>query len=158
MTARRAELEEEMESRAEQQRKAEASSAAMESHALAERKQEQMRVLRGALGVNDQTREGDAFNRELQEQRRMERLKEREQREREREEARAREAKEKRRREKEAKVRAGTWARSGRSVGWLAWATAWSAPATSMCHRAPPSPCPVAAPLRMSPLRHTDAA
>lgn len=58
---------------------------AQETHAVAQRKQEQMARLRGAFGFDAEgPREGEAFNRELQEQRREEARAEREAKERER--------------------------------------------------------------------------
>ncbi|GAX79035.1 hypothetical protein CEUSTIGMA_g6475.t1 [Chlamydomonas eustigma] len=69
-----------------------------ETHELAQRKVEQMEKLKSALGVS-QDKEGDAFNRELQEERKQQRIAEREERELQKE-------KEARRREKEAKERA----------------------------------------------------
>lgn len=59
---------------------------AKETHAVAQRKQEQMARLRGAFGFGgtDGPREGDAFNRELQEQKRQEARDERDAKERDR--------------------------------------------------------------------------
>lgn len=58
---------------------------AQETHAVALRKQEQMAKLKSAFGFGeDEVREGDAFNRELQEQKRQERIAEREAKEEER--------------------------------------------------------------------------
>ena len=37
-----------------------------ETHEVAQRKLEQMERLKGALGMSSETKEGDAFNRELQ--------------------------------------------------------------------------------------------
>ena len=56
-----------------------------ETHELAQRKQEQMERLRGAfgLGTEEVAREGDAFNRELQEQKRLDKIAEREKKEKE---------------------------------------------------------------------------
>lgn len=51
---------------------------------MALRKQEQMAKLKSAFGFGEEVREGDAFNRELQEQKRQERVAEREAKERER--------------------------------------------------------------------------
>jgi serine/arginine repetitive matrix protein 2 len=60
-----------------------------ETHAVAQRKLEQMARLKNAFGFGEEVKEGDAFNRELQEQKRLEKIEEREQ--------------EKKRREKEKK-------------------------------------------------------
>lgn len=51
---------------------------------MALRKQEQMAKLSSAFGFDGEVREGDAFNRELQEQKRQERIAEREAKEKER--------------------------------------------------------------------------
>ena len=57
----------------------------VEDDGAAQRKQEQMERLRGAfgLGAEEVAREGDAFNRELQEQKRLDKIAEREKKERE---------------------------------------------------------------------------
>lgn len=60
---------------------------AHETHAVAQRKQDQMERLRGAFGFGAEVKEGEAFDRELQEQRRLERRAERERVEKEREKA-----------------------------------------------------------------------
>ena len=52
----------------------------METHEVAVRKERQMDKLASAFGVSG-SGEGDAFNRELQEQRKLDRIAEREQRE-----------------------------------------------------------------------------
>lgn len=57
--------------------------AKQETHQVAARKMAQMDRLRGALGLGEGQREGEAFDRELQERRRQEKIAEREQRERE---------------------------------------------------------------------------
>lgn len=54
-----------------------------ETHQIAARKVEQMGRLRGAFGIGE-TKEGDAFDRELQDRRRQEKIAERENREQER--------------------------------------------------------------------------
>lgn len=51
---------------------------AHETHAVAQRKQDQMERLRGAFGFGAEVKEGEAFDRELQEQRRQERIAEKE--------------------------------------------------------------------------------
>ena len=51
---------------------------AQETHAQAQRKVEQMDKLRGAFGLRPDINEGDSFNRELQEQRRLDKVAERE--------------------------------------------------------------------------------
>ena len=55
-----------------------------ETHQVAARKLVQMERLRGAFGLRGEHREGEAFDRELQEKRRQERIAEREERERQR--------------------------------------------------------------------------
>ncbi|GFR40245.1 hypothetical protein Agub_g815, partial [Astrephomene gubernaculifera] len=72
-----------------------------ETHAMAQRKVEQMSKLKAAFGVKDDIREGDAFNRELQEQLKAQRMAEREAAQKAREEESKRREKEARRREKE---------------------------------------------------------
>lgn len=54
-----------------------------ETHAVAQRKQDQMDRLRGAFGLRE-TKEGEAFDRELQERRRQEKIADRDAREKER--------------------------------------------------------------------------
>ncbi|KAL6757497.1 hypothetical protein V8C86DRAFT_2624162 [Haematococcus lacustris] len=74
-----------------------------ETHALAQRKEDQMNKLAKALGVTSQAKEGDAFNVELQEQKRQERQDARELRELEEEARVKREAKALKAAEKAAK-------------------------------------------------------
>lgn len=73
-----------------------------ETHQLAARKAQQMDKLKNAFGFTEDIKEGDAFNRELQEQKKLDRIAEREA----KEAARIQEREEReRRREKEAKRR-----------------------------------------------------
>ena len=51
---------------------------ASETHEIARRKVEQMDKLRAAFGLGAEAKEGEAFDQELQEQRRQERIAERE--------------------------------------------------------------------------------
>lgn len=74
-----------------------------ETHAVAERKLVQMDKLRAAFGLEESAKEGEAFDRDLQEQRRLERIAEREQREKEREKEKRDAEKRRRQREKERK-------------------------------------------------------
>ena len=87
---------------------------AKETHEIALRKAEQMKKLKNALLISDDVKEGDAFNRELQEERKQQRAVQREARRHELEEREGRRASEERRRrrrhEKEVEVR-----RHGRS-------------------------------------------
>ena len=93
---------------AQQQQQASAAAASKggggrgETHAVAERKRKQMDTLARALNVRPDLREGEAFDRELQEQRKRERIAEREQRRKEAEERREAEAAERARRARDA--------------------------------------------------------
>lgn len=61
----------------------------METHEMAARKLQQMDKLKDAFGIEGDINEGDAFNKELQEQKRQQRQAEREQRQAEREQKQA---------------------------------------------------------------------
>lgn len=76
-----------------------------ETHELARRQQEKNKAFMQAAGLRE-VNEGDAFNRELQEQRKLERAVARQQAEQEREERKKQQEKERKRREKEAKKEA----------------------------------------------------
>ena len=80
LTAQRARLE------AEAAREA-AKETPTETHAVAARKEAEMDGLRAAFGLKEAPREGDAFDRELQERKKQERLAERERAAKERERA-----------------------------------------------------------------------
>jgi hypothetical protein len=73
-----------------------------ETHELARRQQEKNKAFLQAAGLRE-VNEGDAFNRELQEQRKLERAVARQQAEQEREERKQQQEKERKRREKEAR-------------------------------------------------------
>eukprot|EP00195_Chlamydomonas_chlamydogama_P016489 CAMPEP_0202909188 /NCGR_PEP_ID=MMETSP1392-20130828/48598_1 /ASSEMBLY_ACC=CAM_ASM_000868 /TAXON_ID=225041 /ORGANISM="Chlamydomonas chlamydogama, Strain SAG 11-48b" /LENGTH=378 /DNA_ID=CAMNT_0049598863 /DNA_START=101 /DNA_END=1233 /DNA_ORIENTATION=- len=75
-----------------------------ETHEVAQRKLEQMDKLKAALGISE-VKEGEAFDRELQEKKKLERLAEKEAKEREREKERKQREKEKKRKAKEQKKR-----------------------------------------------------
>eukprot|EP01025_Chloroclados_australasicus_P038833 TRINITY_DN400_c0_g1_i1.p2 TRINITY_DN400_c0_g1~~TRINITY_DN400_c0_g1_i1.p2 ORF type:complete len:475 (-),score=71.66 TRINITY_DN400_c0_g1_i1:717-2141(-) len=73
-------MREEMMRKAEEQVEPTEADLAEETHAIAARKQAQMEKLRDALGLGD-VKEGEAFDQELQEEKRQARIKEREDRE-----------------------------------------------------------------------------
>ncbi len=104
--ALRARLERDAQQQQQQQSSAAAASKGGggrgETHAVAERKRKQMDTLARALNVRPDLREGEAFDRELQEQRKRERIAEREQRRKEAEERREAEAAERARRARDA--------------------------------------------------------
>mmetsp|Transcript_4466 Transcript_4466/g.16002 ORF Transcript_4466/g.16002 Transcript_4466/m.16002 type:complete len:243 (+) Transcript_4466:119-847(+) len=68
--------------RLEKERKAEPERAANETHAIAARKEAEMSQMKAAFGLDSGHSEGRAFDRELQERQRMERLQQREEEER----------------------------------------------------------------------------
>ncbi|RMZ54828.1 hypothetical protein APUTEX25_000345 [Auxenochlorella protothecoides] len=86
-----------------------------ETHQIAARKVEQMGRLRGAFGIGE-TKEGDAFDRELQDRRRQEKIAERENREQERRKAAKRAEKEKRRAEREREREAKSTAKAAKKA------------------------------------------
>ena len=71
-----------------------------ETHRLAELKQKQMAALRGAMGITEDVNEGDAFNQELQEQKRAAKKEEYERRKQEQEQEQERREEERRKERK----------------------------------------------------------
>ena len=75
-------------------------SARQDTHEIAARKEKQMEKIRGAFGFQGDIVEGEAFDRELQEEKKMKRIEEKEERERERRRKEKEIAREKKRRQK----------------------------------------------------------
>jgi hypothetical protein len=91
-----------------------------ETHELARRQQEKNKAFLQAAGLRE-VNEGDAFNRELQEQRKLERAVARQQAEQEREERKKQQEKERKRREKEAKKEAERMEKEREVGGLVLW-------------------------------------